>query len=89
MSEEERREFVRSAAEAHAELSVIATRLRHRLARKAPALIAAVNAERESFRLMRELQGLDLAEAGLARLREARAKLRRRRRVIDPDRLRS
>ena len=87
MSEEERREFVRAAAEAHAELSGIATRLRHRLAQKAPALIAAVNAERESLRLMRELQGLDLAEAGLARRREVLAKLRRRRRVTDPDRL--
>ncbi len=87
MSEEERREFVRSAAEAHAELSGIATRLRHRLARKAPALIAAVNAERESLRLIRELQGLDLAEAGLARRREALTKIRRRRQVIDPVRL--
>ena len=62
MSKEERKELVRSAAEAHAELSGIASRLHRRLA---------------------------IDDAGHSRRREALAKLRRRRQVIDPDRLRS
>ena len=60
MSEDERQEMVSTAAEAHASLSEIAFKLRRRLTPKSPALKAAIRAEREAFRLKRELQGLDI-----------------------------
>ena len=53
-------EMVSTAAEAHAGLSEIAFKLRRRLTPKSPALKAAIRAEREAFRLKRELQGLDI-----------------------------
>ena len=88
MNEDERRDLVESVAEAHTRLSDAAYALRRRLTSKAPATKAAVRAEQESFRLLRELQRLDLADPEISRRREALAKRRRRRMIIDLDRLR-
>ena len=55
MSEDERQEFVRTAAEAHSGLREIAFKLRRELGAKAPALKEAVKAERVAFRLKWEL----------------------------------
>ena len=62
MSEDERQEMLGTASEAHADLSEIALRLRRRLSSKAPATKAAFKAEKELFRLRRELQRLELTE---------------------------
>ena len=77
MSEDERKELVRSAAEVHSKLRGIFSRLHRWVALEAPALPAAVKAERVSLRLMRELQRLELDDPGLSCRREALAKLRR------------
>ena len=63
MTEDERQHLVGAAvSEAHTGLSEVAFKLRRELMPKAPALKAAIKAERETFRLKRELQGLDLAD---------------------------
>ena len=62
VSEDERLELVRTAAEAHSGLSEIAFKLRRELPAKAPALKEALKAERVAFRLKRELQKLDLTD---------------------------
>ena len=70
MSEDERLEFVRTAAEAHAGLSGIAFKLCRELGAKAPALEEALKAEERAFRLKRELEKLDLTAPELPRRRE-------------------
>ena len=69
MSEDDRLKLVETVAEAHTP-----PRKRRRLTSNAPATKAAVKAEQESFRLMRELQRLELADPGLSRRCEALAK---------------
>ena len=86
MSEDERQELVRTAAEAHSGLREIAFKLRRELGAKAPALKEAVKAEERAFRLKRELQQLDITES--ARRREELAGVRRGGKVIDIERLR-
>ena len=54
--------MLRIVSEAHAGLAELVLRLRRHLSGKAPALKAALKAEREVFRLKRELQRMDLAE---------------------------
>ena len=78
MSEDERLEMLRTATEAHADLSL---RLRRHLTSKAPATKAAVKAEQELFRLRRELQRLELSGPDPA-------EVRRGGKVIDISRLR-
>ena len=62
MSEDERQELVGTIAEAHAGLREIALRLRRELTMKAPALKAVIKAEREVFRLKREIERLDIED---------------------------
>ena len=62
MSEDERQELVRTAAEAHSGLQEIAFKLRRELGAKAPALKEALKAEERVFRLKRELQQLDIQD---------------------------
>ena len=88
MSEDERLELVRTAAEAHSGLSEIAFKLRRELGAKAPALKEALKAEARAFRLKRELQQLDIQDPEPARRREPLAEVRRRGKAIDVDRLR-
>ena len=57
MTEDERQHLVGAVSEAHTGLSEVAFKLRRELMPKAPALKAAIKAERETFRLKRELQG--------------------------------
>ena len=88
MSEDERQELVRTAAEAHSGLSEIAFKLRRELSAKAPALKEALKAERVAFRLKRELQRLDLTDPEQGERRQALPDVRRRGKVIDVERLR-
>ena len=62
MTEDERQNLLRAMAEAHASLSEVAFKLRRELTPKAPALKAAIKAEREIFRLKRELQRFDVED---------------------------
>ena len=55
MNEDERLDLVRTATEAHAELSEIAFKLRRDLGAKDPALKEALKAEERAFRVKREL----------------------------------
>ena len=63
MDEDEKQRLVDSVAEAHLSVSEVLSKLRRQLVTKAPALKAAVKAERELFQLKRQLQQLDLDEA--------------------------
>ena len=88
MSEDERQELVRTAAEAHAGLREIAFKLRRERGAKDPALKEALKAERTAFRLKRELQQLDIQGPEPARRREPLAEVRRGGKAIDIERLR-
>ena len=88
MSEDERLELVRTAAEAHSGLSEIAFKLRRELPAKAPALKEALKAERVAFRLKRELQKLDLTDPDPPERRGPSGEFRRGGKVIDVERLR-
>ena len=88
MSEDERLELVRTAAEAHSGLREIAFKLRRELGAKDPALKEAVKAEERAFRLKRELQQLDIQDPEPARRREPLAEVSRGGKVIDVERLR-
>jgi hypothetical protein len=63
MDEDEKQRLVDSVAEAHLSVSEVLSKLRRQLSPKAPALKAAVKAERELFQLRRQLQQLDLDDA--------------------------
>ena len=56
MTEDERRDLLRTVAESHASLSEVALKLRLELPPKASALKTAIKAEREAFLLKRALQ---------------------------------
>ena len=60
MTEDERQNLLEKTAEAQGGLSEVAFKLRRELTPKAPVLKAAIKAEREIFRLKRELQRLDI-----------------------------
>ena len=60
MTEDERQSLIRTVAETHSSLSEVALKLRRELPPKAPALKTVIKAEREIFRLKRELQRLDI-----------------------------
>ena len=89
MNEDERQKLVSTLAEAHAGLREVVFRLRRALTPKAPALKAAIKAERETFRLERELQRLNSEDPAPAPPRRASLpEVRRGGKVIDLDRLR-
>lgn len=88
VSEDERLELVRTAAEAHSGLREIAFKLRRERGAKDPALKAALKAERTAFRLKRELLQLDIQAPEPARRREPLGEIRRGGKVIDIERLR-
>ena len=71
MTEDERQYLVGAVSEAHTRVSEVAFKLRRELTPKAPALKAAIKAERESFRLKRELQRLDIKNLEQAEERES------------------
>ena len=62
MTEDEQQELLGTVAEAHAGLSEVVFKLRRALTPKAPALKSAIKAEREIFRLKRELLLLDIED---------------------------
>ena len=76
MTEDERQDLLRTVSESHASLSEVALKLRLVLPPKAPALKAAIKAERGAFDFKRTLQQLvveDLEQAkGLVTLPEVR-----------------
>ena len=71
MTEDELQELVETVAQAHAGLSEVAFKLRRALMPKGPALKAAIKAERETFRLERELGRLDIEDPEPAQGRES------------------
>ena len=87
MTEDERQNLLRAIAEAHAGLSEVAFKLRRELTPKAPALKAAIKAEREIFRLKRELQRFDVEDLEQAKGRTSLPEVRRGGKVVDVDQL--
>ena len=87
MTEDERQELLETVAEANAGLSEVAFKLRQEVTPKAPVLKAAIRAERETFRLKRELQRLDIEDPEQAKGRESLPEVRRGGKVVDMDQL--
>ena len=87
MTEDERLELVGTVAEANAGLSEVVFKLRGKLTPKAPALKAAIKAERETFRLKRELQRLNIKNLEQAEGRESLPEVSRGGKVVDMDQL--
>ena len=83
MTDDERLELVGTVAEANAGLSEVVFKLRRELTPKAPALKAAIKAERETFRLKCELQRLDIKNLEQAEGRESLPEVRRGGKVVD------
>ncbi len=83
MTEDERQGLLRTVAQTHASLSEVALKLRLGLPPKAPALKAAIKAEREAFRLKHELQRLDIEDLEQANGRESLPAVRRGGKVVD------
>ena len=88
MTEDERRKLAGTVAEAHAGLREVAFQLRRELTPKAPALKVALKAEREAFRLQREIERLDGEDTEPAQGRTSLPEVRRGGKVVDLDRLR-
>ena len=87
MTEDERQNLLETVAEAHGGLSEVAFKLRRELTTKAPVLKAAIKAEREVFRLERELQRLDVEDLGQAKERKSLPEVRRGGKAVDVDQL--
>ena len=87
MTEDERQHLLETVAEAHGGLSEVAFKLRRELTTKAPALKAAIKAEREIFRLKRELQRLNIEDLEQAKGRTSLPEVRRGGKVVDVDQL--
>ena len=87
MTEDERLELVGTVAEANAGLSEVVFKLRRELTPKAPALKAAIKAERESFRLKGELKRLAMEDPEQAKGRELLLEVRRGGKVVEMDQL--
>ena len=83
MTEDERLELVGTVAEANAGLSEVVFKLRRELTPKAPALKAAIKAERESFRLKGELKRLAMEDPEQAEGRESLPAVNRSGKVVD------
>ena len=84
MTEDERQDLLGTVAEAHAGLSEATFKLRRELTPKNPALKTAIKAERETFRLKREILKLDLENPPA---RSPLPSLTRGGKVIDPEQL--
>ena len=87
MNEDERQHLLEKVAEAHGGLSEVAFKLRRELTAKAPTLKAAIKAEREVFRLERELQRLDVEDLEQAKGRTSLPEVSRGGKVEDVDQL--
>ena len=87
MTEDERLELVGTVVEANVGLSEVVFKLRRELTPKAPALKAAIKAERESFRLKRELKRLAMEDPEQAKERELLPEVRRGGKVVEMDQL--
>ena len=87
MTEDEWLELVGTVAEANAGLSEVVFKLRRELTPKAPALKAAIKAERESFRLKRELKRLAMEDPEQAKGGELLPEVRRGGKVVEMDQL--
>ena len=87
MTDDERLELVGTVAEANAGLSEVVFKLRRELTPKAPALKAAIKADRETFRLKREIQQLDIEDPEQAKGHESLPEVRRGGKVVDMDQL--
>ena len=87
MTENERQNLLETVAEAHGGLSEVAFKLRRELTPKAPAVKAAIKAEREIFRLKRELQRLDIEDLEQAKGRTSLPEVRRGGKAVDVDQL--
>ena len=87
MNEDERQHLLETVAEAHGGLSEVAFKLRRELTAKAPTLKAAIKAEREVFRLERELQRLDVEDLEQAKGRTSLPEVSRGGKVEDVDQL--
>ena len=83
MTQDERQNLLGTVAEAHTGLSEVAFKLRRELTPKAPALKAAIKAERETFRLKLELQRFDIQDPDEAKGRESLPEIRRGGKVVD------
>ena len=88
MTEDERRKLAGTVAEAHAGLREVAFLLRRELTPKAPALKAAIKAERETFHLKREIERHDFEGLETAHRRPSLPEVHRGGKVVDLDRLR-
>ncbi len=84
MDENDRQSLVGRVAEAHADVSEVAFKLRRELPLKSPVVKAAVKVERELFQLKRQLQQLDVEDAPS---REPLAEVRRGGNPVDLDEL--
>ena len=71
MTEDERQNLLGTLAEAHVGLSEVAFKLRRELTPKTSVLKAVIKAERETLRLKRELQRLDIENPEQAKGRES------------------
>ena len=87
MTEDERQNLLETVAEAHGGLSEVAFKLRRELTTKAPTLKAAIKAEREIFRLKRELQRLNIEDLEQAKDRTSLPEVRRGGKAVDVDQL--
>ena len=87
MTEDERQDLLRTVSESHARLSEVALKLRRELAAKAPAIKAAIKAERGAFHLKRTLQQLVVEDLEQANRRESLPEVRRGENVVGVDRL--
>ena len=88
MNEDERQSLIRTVAETHSSLSEVALKLRLKLPPKAPALKTVNKAEREIFRLKRELQQLDIEVLEQAKGRQSLPEVRQGGKVVSMDQLR-
>ena len=83
MTEDERQNLLRTAAENHAGLSEVALKLRLSLPPKAPALKTAIKAERAAFLLKGSLQQFDIDGREQSEGRERLPEVRRGGKVVD------
>ena len=88
MTEDERQNLLETVAEAHGGLSEVTFKLRRELTTKAPTVKAAIKAEREIFRLKRELQRLDIEDLEQAKGRKSLPEVRRGGKAVDMEQLR-
>ena len=87
MNEDERQYLFITVSEIHSRLSEVALKLRQELPPKAPALKTVIKAEREIFRLKRELQRLDIEVLEQAKGRKSLPEVRRGGKVVSMDQL--